>query len=329
MADKAVAAVLLATLAGLAMSACSGPEQQGTTAADVAAGDRAAAVDAVAGGDVSAADEIDMDDLIVTATATDGPQFDLVGASFEEPDEAYLVEFSHVTHTAARLKTACVDCHRLGLDGNRFRPSKDEMCTACHIDDGQIERFRTSLAGRPAPEPSTAPLEPIHRMHIYYDCSRCHDDIRLSQKVGDFPLPPNDNTSEACVTCHARAVRFSHAQHVAVDGGVGADCNFCHSPRPDGIQYSVPSHPQCWQCHDVSTLNLLEGCNLCHLSDARAPKTYNLERASILHKEHPRDQIPCSACHSAILTATSLEEIRAARLEASETSCQGCHEIPH
>lgn len=257
-----------------------------------------------------------------------GTTYDVAGVSEERwSGDRDLADFSHVIHTARRLKTKCIDCHRLGVDGNRFRPSEDQMCAQCHIRDGLVEAFRKSIGGRP-PRPKRGPVDPIHRIHIYYKCDHCHESVRSSRKIGDFPLPPTDNADEVCVECHSRAVRFSHAQHVQVDGKVGADCSFCHSERADDTLYSVPGHPQCWQCHDITLLGLTEGCNLCHLRDTRAPKTYALERAATLHREHPRDKVECSACHDAMLTADTLDQLRQARQRAAELSCKDCHAIP-
>ena len=53
----------------------------------------------------------------------------------------------------------------------------------------------------------------------------------------------------------------------------------------------------------------------------------NIERASILHKEHPREKVACDKCHAAILTAATLEEVRGARSQAQE-GCQRCHVVP-
>ena len=127
--------------------------------------------------------------------------------------------------------------------------------------------------------------------------------------------------------CHGRAVQFSHARHLKIEGKI-VDCSLCHRPRPEGIWYSVPGHPQCYQCHDITLLSLVEGCNYCHLEDARAKKNYEIERASIQHKLHPPSKVKCLDCHQPILTATNKEELDAAREESKKHACPRCHAIP-
>ena len=246
------------------------------------------------------------------------------------PDRVWL-DFSHRTHTARALKTKCVDCHRLGEDGNRFRPSGQKTCTPCHKEKDLLARFDAATAARaarPAPTPLPAGAFAVHKTHVYYDCQRCHGAITASEKVGDQPLPPLDNSAESCVTCHGRAVTFSHAAHLKADRKIGGDCNFCHQPRADGAWFANPGHPQCRQCHDISLLGLTEGCNLCHVKDAKAPKTFDLERASRLHHEHPVEKVACTECHAANLTAETVEAAVAARATASDKSCGRCHKIP-
>jgi hypothetical protein len=75
-------------------------------------------------------------------------------------------------------------------------------------------------------------------------------------------------------------------------------------------------------------MGLVEGCNLCHLKDVRAPKTYNLQRADTLHKEHPLPKFKCNDCHRELMTAATLDALRKARETALTESCKRCHVEP-
>jgi hypothetical protein len=246
--------------------------------------------------------------------------------------------FSHAVHGKPDVaaKVNCESCHALALDGNRSRTTAAPVCLPCHTKDTHLAAYDASVkaSGRPA---RTGSPPPLHRIHAAFPCDKCHSGIRRSAKVGDLALPPLNNTDPTCVQCHGKAVRFSHAVHVSVDdlatapgpgpaaakSQIGAACTFCHPPTPQGVLFGAPGHAQCWSCHDIALLGLTEGCNLCHLDEVRDRKDYNIEEASLRHKEHP--SLKCADCHAPILTARTLGELKAARDESAVRSCARCH----
>ncbi len=222
---------------------------------------------------------------------------------------------------------------------NHNRPEhKKQACILCHK--------RTD-------EKTDAPIFPGHDA-----CDRCHLEI----------LTPTAQTeSKLCVACHAPGAielmpntkfvdfttrlkqfgirgtvkdrkGFSHRDHMdpakMPAGTEVAKCDTCH--KVNGVNATMPSHPQCYSCHTHQKGQKLGECEVCHTSPENSLKysrsvgaAFSLYRFS--HGSHTPAAIKasCDRCHRLIESPaenrSDILQISTARGQRHRSSCWTCH----
>jgi c(7)-type cytochrome triheme protein len=120
----------------------------------------------------------------------------------------------------------------------------------------------------------------------------------------------------------AKAIKFSHKQHV---GDVGAECSACHAgaqTSENSNDLMLPKHEQCSECHSAE---VEENCQYCHLEADKnkyKPLAAPKREVRFSHKQHVEtNKLECSACHAGIEAS---EKPTVAFLPVM-ASCNACH----
>jgi hypothetical protein len=233
---------------------------------------------------------------------------------------------------------------------NHFTPEhKKQECTLCHKRDKEI---------------STAPTFPYHDA-----CNGCH--IEVGSAISEA------GKSKLCIACHAAdqqgqllpisrenasliAFRknlkqfglrgpatgfkgFSHKDHMDPSkmpaGTAPAKCEDCHKVEGNGINATMPSHPECYKCHTHQKDQKLGACNICH-TDTKEGVTLQYSRsvgsaytfANFKHGSHTPRVIKgdCDKCHRVLdaapaPTRSDILAVSTARGQRHNSSCFSCH----
>lgn len=236
---------------------------------------------------------------------------------------------------AKHVDVACSECHQ---DGKPRRRAPGE-CVACHLDDdvhkGQMGRncgtCHSAAGWHDADFDHATTGFALTGAHGNTECGACHVS-EVFAEVGRTCVSCHasddvhkGNNGEQCADCHTTADwKRTTFDHLAVSGFAlrgghsDLDCASCHrSHRFDDLGNST-----CSTCHagdDAHDGRFGSACGSCHnVSDWRSVAfDHAAETGFPLPPDH--GELPCTACHSASLTAPV------------PTSCGGCHvgDDPH
>jgi|GEM_PF-1123903 len=164
-----------------------------------------------------------------------------------------------------------------------------EACTKCHQNEFLPTRIST-------PEGQAW-------------CDRCHKStsspvtfVKFTKIQSEFGVRGRSDTLRG----------FSHKDHMdrakMTDNPDLAKCSTCHKPISGGVNYTMPSHPECYQCH-----------------------THQAQSAS----QQPKAQ--CTACHASKATETPLQFSRKVEVaftvfnfnhakHTAKAACERCHQ---
>jgi hypothetical protein len=224
---------------------------------------------------------------------------------------------------------------------------KKQECTLCH---------------KRAKETATAPVFPYHDA-----CNGCH--IELSAATSEI------GRSKLCIVCHQADPKgtllpisrenaslitfrkdlkqfglrgpstgfkgFSHKDHMdpakMPAGTEAAKCDDCH--KVEGINASMPSHPECYKCHTHQKDQKFGACNVCH-TDTKEGVTLQYSRsvgssytfANFKHSSHGPRVIKgdCDRCHRLLdappaPTRSDILAVSTSRGQRHNSSCFSCH----
>ena len=172
--------------------------------------------------------------------------------------------------------------HKFALEGAHARLD----CHACHTAKVQEQKLGTDCG-------SCHRADDVHGGALGVGCDRCHQstawrEVRFDHDLTAFPLV-GLHVVVTCAQCH-ESLRFKdaptgcngcHAKNDIHKGGLGADCESCHSPNgwnlwsfDHGAKTHFPldgAHKalRCADCHvkPVEEVKLSRDCVSCHASD--------------------------------------------------------------
>jgi hypothetical protein len=222
--------------------------------------------------------------------------------------------YQHKTHLKELRKQgdrllSCPDCHTLSSTASGARPEicervrmpfpTHDKCTGCH--------------------PTAFFTKPL------VICTNCHVSAAFDKKPemreqsGDEPPLRAD---------------FSHKLHLDPKERVkgkfkfNKHCTFCHAfSSADAVMPSLPSHPQCCECHTKSEVTPnINDCATCHMRPDEEKNPVSLVR-KFSHADHRQDpttgeSVDCLRCHFQVPKATKVSAIH---LPAMAT-CVECHQ---
>jgi c(7)-type cytochrome triheme protein len=155
-------------------------------------------------------------------------------------------------------------------------------------------------------------------------CTNCHTSVAITEKS---PLKEQSGNQAPLRTV------FSHKSHLDPKEKVRKrfeerkDCGFCHQMLKGGEAVSLPSHPQCCECHtkeDVTpTINDCAACHKRKKSD-RNPESMVKKFTHTKHLEDTKtkERIACVKCHFDVPKATTVHELQLPKM----ATCVECHQ---
>lgn len=130
----------------------------------------------------------------------------------------------------------------------------------------------------------------------------------------------------------AQPLEFNHSIHTksVADGGLGMDCQYCHSNARKSRHAGVPASQVCWNCHkmiDMTDRPALQ--QLKEFVDAGEPipwvKVHDVpDFVHFNHSRHVKGGVECTECHADMTKETVA--IRAPSMSMEMGWCLKCHE---
>ncbi|OQX96060.1 hypothetical protein B6I21_02180 [candidate division KSB1 bacterium 4572_119] len=247
--------------------------------------------------------------------------------------------FSHKFH-AEDVEAECADCHKATeskLAADNLLPSMetcynchdedDTECSVCHKDpDNAIEYPRiTDYIAKFS-----------HEQHVSDKvmCSRCHENVQVSENIFDKHLPKmanclecHTNTGEEnfCYTCHSHGEELKPADHNLVwekDHGLAAAsaaCDDCHTK-----DYCLDCHKSDNLNHEVHPLNYVNNHGIYAKGNKDNCYTCHEEQAFCVDCHQKRMVMPRNHSYANWSnTTTGGGHARSAKLDLD--SCMSCH----
>jgi hypothetical protein len=145
---------------------------------------------------------------------------------------------------------SCSICHQEHLGPERMKSVADLHCASCHNNRGVMEA--SAKKGTQLP-PAAFHLRPHPAQQVVFEMPRPR--LGYTQVLSSFA---GDHPEFQLVREKVRdpdVLRFNHQRHFApdippVEKGRKLDCNYCHTPDPDGRFYRrISFEANCQACH--------------------------------------------------------------------------------
>ena len=218
-------------------------------------------------------------------------------------------QFSHSDHADLDVAVKnCNKCHTLDDNYRALAPTAGKDHQPCANSDCHFQEFF-----------SAKPMI----------CTVCHEspDPRVQQKAILRQRPRSEFAGSG----------LSHKSHLAMGSKKGnAACMRCHGDKYSGQNKpKTGGHSACSSCHGRNAEPRMTKCGGCHATGGEGdkkpakPSEWNV-RATFTHDSHGRDPrrsspTSCVTCHRGIPKATTLDSIKAPKMQF----CDACHDGEH
>ncbi|MCB9758689.1 MAG: cytochrome c3 family protein [Alphaproteobacteria bacterium] len=161
------------------------------------------------------------------------------------------------------------------------------------------------------------PTFPIDGHNLHFPAEREAD---WRNSIGTSPQPVD-----------TQPIAFNHSIHAkpVADGGLGMDCQYCHSNARKSKHAGVPASQVCWNCHSqISTEGRPALQELQKYMERGEPipwiKVHDLpDFVHFNHSRHIKGGLECTECHADMAQETVA--VRAPSMSMEMGWCLDCH----